>query len=88
MYLSPTIAVKYIVRSSVSARQHIEKGSNLMFFCDPCAKKRNWPQSISKSHGVCEICDITARCNDVPSSALPRPAKVIEPEYVGKHRKD
>jgi len=58
-----------------------------MFFCDFCANKRNWPESMSKSYGVCEICDITARCNDVPSSALPMPAKVIEPEYVGRHRK-
>lgn len=42
-----------------------------MFYCDPCAKKNNWPDSIGKSVGPCEICGKTAECNDRPSSTLP-----------------
>jgi hypothetical protein len=44
-----------------------------MFYCDPCGKKRDWPLSLAQSHGPCEMCRKTTLCNDVPSSALPKP---------------
>ncbi len=43
-----------------------------MFFCEKCRVKRDWPESLGKSRGPCEICGKTEICNDVPSSALPR----------------
>lgn len=42
-----------------------------MFFCDKCAKKRQWPTSSYKSNGRCEICRKSRPCSDVPSYALP-----------------
>jgi|WetSurMetagenome_2_1015567.scaffolds.fasta_scaffold160858_2 hypothetical protein len=42
-----------------------------MFYCDKCRKKYNWPESMCKSRGKCEICDKISSCNDVPSSRLP-----------------
>jgi hypothetical protein len=42
-----------------------------MFFCEACEKANNWPNSIFKSYGKCEICDKVGECNDVPSKYLP-----------------
>lgn len=42
-----------------------------MFYCDPCAIKKNWPISMFQSYGKCELCDKVDECNDVPSSYLP-----------------
>lgn len=44
-----------------------------MFFCEPCGDKRDWPDSIFKSYGKCEICGKVAACSDVPSKYLPTP---------------
>jgi hypothetical protein len=44
-----------------------------MFFCEPCRDKNEWPASIMKSTGTCEMCGEHAICHDIPSSALPRP---------------
>lgn len=44
-----------------------------MFYCDICADKRRWPNWGIKSFGVCEICNETALCNEVPSRDLPYP---------------
>ena len=44
-----------------------------MFFCDLCANKNKWPDSIMKSEGPCEMCGKRALCNDVPSKYLPSP---------------
>lgn len=44
-----------------------------MFYCDPCAEKLGWPDSIGKSHGPCEICGKVTTCNDRPCSTLPEP---------------
>jgi hypothetical protein len=44
-----------------------------MFYCDRCRKKNDWPESMAKSHGPCELCHKVADCNDVPSAALPAP---------------
>lgn len=41
-----------------------------MFFCEPCRKQLEWPSSIAKSYGQCEMCDTEAACNDVPSKYL------------------
>jgi hypothetical protein len=43
-----------------------------MFYCDPCAKKKKWPESVAKSKGPCEVCGRDAYCNDVPASKLPQ----------------
>jgi hypothetical protein len=58
-----------------------------MFFCDPCMNKNKWPNSLSKSHGNCEVCGNSARCNDVPSKYLPMPMPAPKPVYKAKHRK-
>lgn len=44
-----------------------------MFYCDLCAHKRKWPESMGKSYGRCEVCGDTRACNDRPSSTLPLP---------------
>lgn len=44
-----------------------------MFFCGPCREVNGWPESLSRSHGTCEVCDRPAVCFDVPSSRLPDP---------------
>lgn len=44
-----------------------------MFFCEPCRKKEDWPESLLLSKGRCEICKKTAICHDVKSSDLPKP---------------
>lgn len=42
-----------------------------MFYCNKCAIDNNYPQSIGKSVGRCEICNKVCACNDIPSSRLP-----------------
>lgn len=44
-----------------------------MFFCEDCRRERNWPNSIGRSHGTCELCQTRADCYDVPSRYLPIP---------------
>lgn len=44
-----------------------------MFYCGKCADEREWPDSLFKSRGRCEICGQAAACNDVPSKYLPMP---------------
>jgi len=57
-----------------------------MFYCNKCKEKNNWPESISKSMGGCEICgDNNALCNDVPSSRLPEKEK---PQLAMRDAKD
>lgn len=46
-----------------------------MFFCEPCRKLRDWPESMSRSGGRCEICENSAVCYDVPSKFLPIPTQ-------------
>lgn len=36
-----------------------------MFYCDDCAKEKNYPESIGKSYGRCEICGKSEICNDM-----------------------
>ena len=42
-----------------------------MFYCNKCAKKRNWQETAFKSKGRCEICKQVAICNERKSSELP-----------------
>lgn len=44
-----------------------------MFYCDKCKEKNNYPESLVKSYGQCELCGKTEECNDVPSNRLPKP---------------
>jgi hypothetical protein len=48
-----------------------------MFYCNDCAKKNGYPESLCKSIGQCELCGEHKVCNDRPSSSLPKPK---EPE--------
>lgn len=41
-----------------------------MFFCEKCKKEHNYPESMCKSYGICEICGEKAECYDVPSKFL------------------
>lgn len=52
-----------------------------MFYCEPCRVERAWPESLSKSFGLCELCSQERICNDRPSSTLPLP-----PAFPRKHR--
>lgn len=44
-----------------------------MFYCDRCAKRNSWPETMARSEGPCEICGRTAMCNDRPAHMLPVP---------------
>jgi len=46
-----------------------------MFYCNTCAETNNWPESMFKSVGSCEVCGKHVECNDRPSSSLPRPKR-------------
>lgn len=48
-----------------------------MFYCDKCATEKKWPHSLSASYGNCEVCGVSGRCNDVPSTDLPRLYEVL-----------
>ena len=50
-----------------------------MFYCNDCAKKMNYPISIFKSNGRCEICEEVRECSDIPCKDLPE-----EKEEEGK----
>jgi hypothetical protein len=41
-----------------------------MFFCDECAVKKSWPQSVNLVKHVCEVCGKEAQCNEVPNEKL------------------
>jgi hypothetical protein len=49
-----------------------------MFYCDECAEKNGYPQSIIRSKGPCELCDRVANCSDMPSSSLPKPEEKLD----------
>ena len=48
-----------------------------MFYCNECAEKHKYPETISKSIGICELCNEHAECNDRPSRLLPTPKKPL-----------
>lgn len=41
-----------------------------MFFCDSCATRNGWPQSLFASYGKYEECGGIRECSDVPSKYL------------------
>ena len=49
------------------------KGGLIMFYCNDCARKCNWPETGFKSRGKCERCGKHADCNERKSSDLPIP---------------
>jgi len=49
-----------------------------MFYCDECAEKNGYPQSIIRSIGPCELCGRIADCSDMPSSSLPKPEEKLD----------
>lgn len=49
-----------------------------MFYCPPCQKKNQWPESMARSRGRCEACGRTADCYDTPSKYLPVPSDQSE----------
>ena len=54
-----------------------------MFYCDKCRKKEDYPESIAKSYGTCELCGSGALCNDVSSSRLPKKDSPVETVIIG-----
>jgi hypothetical protein len=59
-----------------------------VFFCDPCAKRKDWPESMFKSVGPCEVCGNTRMCNEVHSGALPPPVERPERHRPLRHEDD
>lgn len=49
-----------------------------MFYCKQCGKERDWPESLLRSEGPCEICGHVRICSDVASKNLPIPGKTME----------
>lgn len=41
-----------------------------MFFCKKCGEAKQWPESMVKSYGRCEVCEEVAICNDIPAGRL------------------
>lgn len=42
-----------------------------MFYCDFCANKNEWPITLHRSHGACEVCHTPADCSNMQSKDLP-----------------
>jgi DNA-binding NtrC family response regulator len=67
-----------------------------MFICNPCLTKHYTnSESLSKSRGQCEKCNLVAVCNDIPSvylerkdkpkpvvKAVPKPLKDVERDHI------
>ena len=51
-----------------------------MFYCNNCATKNGYPESMFKTFGRCESCEQHAECNEVQSSRLPKSNHKIDPE--------
>jgi len=54
-----------------------------MFYCMSCADKKEWPETLHKSVGKCEVCGETHVCNDKQSKYLPM--KEFNPAMCGWH---
>lgn len=55
-----------------------------MFYCDICAKQNDFPITIGKSNGTCEICKRIALCNDMPISKLPVKEKTFIDDILSR----
>lgn len=42
----------------------------MMFYCEECRVKKEWPTSFSSSYGGCELCGSIGVCYDRPSRSL------------------
>ena len=42
-----------------------------MFYCNECRKKNDWPESMFRSYGRCEVCGKVGSCFDVASKLIP-----------------
>jgi hypothetical protein len=58
-----------------------------MFYCDHCAKKNEWPLTLFKSNGQCEVCKKSRVCNEMRSSQLPPTKKNIEKRARAKAKR-
>lgn len=54
-----------------------------MFYCNDCAEKNDYPQTIFKSEGLCELCGKHALCNEMPSSKLSKHEMCCDTETSG-----
>lgn len=43
-----------------------------MFYCDPCRRKRNYPESLCKTLIRCWHCNQKRICNETPQAELER----------------
>ena len=43
-----------------------------MFYCKECRDKKEWPDSVFRSFGRCEVCGKFRECIDTPSKYLPK----------------
>lgn len=58
-----------------------------MFYCDPCALPRDWPVTIFRSRGTCELCGLRTECSEMPSKKLPvPPAPRNPPQNAGQQQ--
>lgn len=54
-----------------------------MFYCEKCRQERDWPKSLMRSRGPCELCGQTESCYNVFSFQLPKETKIM-PETTKK----
>lgn len=59
-----------------------------MFYCNKCAEKYEYSETMSKSIGKCECCGEEAECNDRPSRLLPIPKKQSNDKKNGRISKN
>ncbi len=60
-----------------------------MFFCEHCKDSNDWPASVYKSLGKCEVCGTqNVLCNDIPSKYLPVRKKPNTTSEVSSNRSD
>lgn len=49
-----------------------------MFYCQACADRNGYPETMFKSEGPCEVCGTVAVCNERASKDLPPPRRGID----------
>ncbi|KKM89584.1 hypothetical protein LCGC14_1247200 [marine sediment metagenome] len=57
-----------------------------MYYCMECQIKKQWPCSLAKSFGTCEVCGKKDLCNDMKSAKLSKPEIMNAPtekEFFG-----
>lgn len=58
-----------------------------MFYCNDCGDKRDWPRTLAKCYGSCEICGKIEVCNDHPSRKLSIPKRTERIQTINKGEK-